>query len=83
MGSGFSHQMSMRALQLLSLKQTMTIPVKKMCWQRASDVRRLHSDSGWLAAQTDAAKTCRRNETNRPNLFWRLPILALLRPGPR
>jgi polysaccharide biosynthesis/export protein len=47
--------MSMRALQLLSLDETMTIPAKRMC-QRVAIVAVCILIPGWLAAQTDAAK---------------------------
>jgi len=43
------------ALQSLSLEQTMTIPVKKMC-RRLSMFAVCILISGWLAAQTDATK---------------------------
>ena len=47
--------MGTSALQLLSLEQTMTIPVKKMC-RRLSMFAVCILISGWLAAQTDATK---------------------------
>jgi polysaccharide export outer membrane protein len=47
--------MGISALQLLSLEQTMTIPVKKMC-RRLSMFAVCILISGWLAAQTDATK---------------------------
>jgi polysaccharide biosynthesis/export protein len=47
--------MSMRALQLLRLDETMTIPAKKLC-QRLAIVAVCILIPGWLAAQTDAAK---------------------------
>jgi polysaccharide export outer membrane protein len=47
--------METSALQLLSLEQTMTIPVKKMC-RRLSMFAVCILISGWLAAQTDATK---------------------------
>ena len=47
--------MSMPALQLLRLDETMTIPAKKMC-QRLAMVAVCMLIPGWLAAQTDAAK---------------------------
>ena len=49
--------MRTRALQLLSLEQTMTIPMRKMCWQRAVMFVLCMLIPGCLAAQTDAAKT--------------------------
>ena len=82
MESGFSHQMRTRALQLLSLEQTMTITVRKMCWQRAVMFVICMLISGCLAAQTDAAK----NTNGRPNRKRRqlppTPILALLQSRP-
>jgi polysaccharide export outer membrane protein len=47
--------MSMRALQLLSSDETMTITTRKMC-QRVAIVAVCILIPGWLAAQTDAAK---------------------------
>jgi polysaccharide export outer membrane protein len=47
--------MGTSALQLLSLEQTMTIPVKKMC-RRLSMFAVCILISGWLAAQTDTTK---------------------------
>jgi polysaccharide biosynthesis/export protein len=47
--------MGTSALQLLSLEQTMTIPVKKMS-RRLSMFAVCILISGWLAAQTDATK---------------------------
>ena len=48
--------MRMRALQLLSLDETMTITARKMC-QRVAMVAVCILIPGWLAAQTDAAKS--------------------------
>ena len=56
MGSGFSHQMRTRALQLLSLEQTMTIPMRKMCWQRALMFVICMLIPGCLTAQTAPSK---------------------------
>ena len=47
--------MGTSALQLLSLEQTMTIPARPMC-RRISMFAVCILISGWLAAQTDAAK---------------------------
>jgi polysaccharide export outer membrane protein len=47
--------MGTSALQLLSLEQTMTIPARTMC-RRISMFAVCILISGWLAAQTDAAK---------------------------
>jgi polysaccharide biosynthesis/export protein len=47
--------MGTSALQLLSLEQTMTIPVKKMC-RRLLMFAVCILISGWLAAQTDTTK---------------------------
>src|SRR5580693_8032876 len=49
--------MRTRALQLLSLEQTMTIPLRKMCWQRAVMFVICMSIPGCLAAQTAPAKS--------------------------
>ena len=49
--------MRMRALQLLSLEQTMTITTRKMCWQRAAMFVICMLISGCLAAQTAPAKS--------------------------
>jgi polysaccharide biosynthesis/export protein len=49
--------MRTRALQLLSLEQTMTIPMRKMCWQRAVMFVICMLISGCLAAQTAPAKS--------------------------
>jgi polysaccharide export outer membrane protein len=56
MGSGFSHQMRTCALQLLSLEQTMTIPMRKMCWQRTVMFVICMLIPGCLTAQTGSAK---------------------------
>jgi polysaccharide export outer membrane protein len=48
--------MSTRALQLLSLDETMTITARKMCWRRAVMFVLCMLISSWMVAQTDAAK---------------------------
>jgi polysaccharide export outer membrane protein len=58
MENGFSGFGSRPALQLLSLEQTMTIPVRKMC-RRISLLAVCILISGWLAAQTDTAKNAK------------------------
>jgi polysaccharide export outer membrane protein len=49
--------MSMRALQLLSLDETMTITARKMCRRRAVMFVLCMLISSWMVAQTDAAKS--------------------------
>ena len=49
--------MRMRALQLLSLEQTMTMTMRKMCWRRAVMFVLCMLISTWMVAQTDAAKS--------------------------
>jgi polysaccharide biosynthesis/export protein len=55
MENGFSMRQGRKALQLLSLEQTMTIPGRKMC-RRISIFAVCILLSGWLAAQTDTTK---------------------------
>jgi polysaccharide export outer membrane protein len=49
--------MRTHALQLLSLEQTMTITVRKMCWQRAVMFVICMLISSWMVAQTDVARS--------------------------
>jgi polysaccharide export outer membrane protein len=56
MENGFRRVAETRGLQLLSLEQTMTIPAKTMC-RRVSMFALCILISGWLAAQTDTAKS--------------------------
>jgi polysaccharide export outer membrane protein len=55
--------MSMRALQLLSLDETMTITMRKMCWQRAAMFVLCMLISSQMVAQTDAAKSAAQTTT--------------------
>jgi polysaccharide biosynthesis/export protein len=64
MENGFSAGIARKALQLLSLEQTMTIPARTMC-RRISMFAVCILISGWLAAQTDTAKNT-NNSTPAP-----------------
>jgi polysaccharide biosynthesis/export protein len=56
MANGFKHRTRIRGLQLLSLEQTMTITMRKMCWQRAVMFVICMLIPGCLTAQTASAK---------------------------
>jgi polysaccharide export outer membrane protein len=66
--------MSMRALQLLSLDETMTITMRKMCWQRAVMFVLCMLISSWMVAQTDAAKGAA--QTTAPATAGTSPVAA-------